>query len=226
MNYEWTRDSKVNVRLESMSDAELVVLCQRGNLQAFNSLVHKWDCGLYRFVRRMLGNAEDARDICQESLLKAYLNIGRLRDPTKFRAWLHHIALNLCRDWHRSAKNRVASQVYEEGQPYEIRIVEARGATQAPDRAAERASLGDVLNGVLARLSLEQRTAILLREYHGFASEEIAQITGVPATTVRTRIFYGLRSVRKMLREQGITSASFEQGAQSGEVHERGDDQR
>ena len=212
MNSEWTRGPDVGSRLESMSDAELVVLSQRGNLQAFNSLVRKWEAGLYRFVRRMMGNADDAQDIVQESLLKAYQNIRRLRDPARFRAWLHHIALNLCRDHYRSARVRTDTRVYEEGTPNEMRVVEASRAAEPTDARAERASIGDLLGHALGQLSLEQRTAILLREYHGFTSEEIAQITGVPAATVRTRIFYGLKAVRRHLREEGITSATLEKG--------------
>jgi RNA polymerase sigma-70 factor (ECF subfamily) len=192
-----------------MTDAELVSLSQQGQLDAFNSLARKWDGNLYRFVRRMLGNEEDARDICQEALVKAFVNIGRLRDPSKFRAWLHHIALNLCRDWYRSSKTRIKPQSYEEGHPEEHRVVEEAGNPNAPDLAAERSGLAEMLRDVLERLSEEQRTAILLREYQGFTSEEIAQITGVPAATVRTRIFYGLRSVRRMLRQRGIDASSF-----------------
>lgn len=192
-----------------MTDAELVSLSQQGQLDAFNSLARKWDASLYRFVRRMLGNEEDARDICQEALVKAFVNIGRLRDPSKFRAWLHHIALNLCRDWYRSSKTRIKPQSYEEGHPEEHRVVQEAGNPSPPDMAAERAGLADMLTDVLERLSEEQRTAILLREYQGFTSEEIAQITGVPAATVRTRIFYGLRSVRRLLRQRGIDASSL-----------------
>jgi RNA polymerase sigma-70 factor (ECF subfamily) len=200
---------RVGVRLDSMTDAELVALSQGGNIEAFNSLARKWNDGLFRFVRRMLGNEEDARDICQEAFTKAFVNISRLREPAKFRAWLHHIALNLCRDLHRSAKSRVKSQSFEEGHPDEYRVVQNAETPAAPDRGAETAGVAEVLTDVLGRLSEEQRTAILLREYQGFTSEEVARITGVPATTVRTRIFYGLKSVRRMLRQRGIDAESL-----------------
>lgn len=190
--------------MSSLSDAELVALTQGGNLQAFNSLAERWDASIYRFARRMLGNHEDARDVCQEALVKAYLNIRRLRDPAKFKAWVHHIALNLCRDRHRSIKSRVVTQAYEEEAPGELEVATAKD-TSAPDQDAHRADLAGVLGRILDQLPAEQRVAILLREYQGFTSREIAEITGVPPGTIRTRIFYGLRTVRKMLRERGIT---------------------
>ncbi|MBU1701121.1 MAG: RNA polymerase sigma factor [Candidatus Eisenbacteria bacterium] len=194
--------------MSPLSDAELVAQSQRGNIEAFNSLAARWNEGLYRFIRRMLGNDEEAQDICQEALVKAYQNIDRLRDPAKFSSWVHHIALNLCRDWHRSSRRKMDPQpYYEEGDHHDLQIVEARGDQISTDHEAERTSLSDVLQSVFVQLPMEQRTAILLREYQGFSSQEIAQITGVPPATVRTRIFYGLKSARKMLLERGITEA-------------------
>jgi RNA polymerase sigma-70 factor (ECF subfamily) len=194
-----------------MTDAELVALSRGGNLQAFNRLANRRNASLYRFVQRVLGDAEEARDICQDALLKAYLNIGRLRDPARFGAWLHHIALNLCRDRFRAGRNRF-EQPYEEGNPGEAQLVAARGVQRAPDREAEQASLARLLNRALGELSGEQRTAIILREYQGFTCEEIAEITGVPPTTVRTRIFYGFRALRKILRRCGLTDADLRGG--------------
>jgi RNA polymerase sigma-70 factor (ECF subfamily) len=188
--------------LSLLSDAELVTLTQSGNLQAFNSLAQKWDASLYRFARRFLGNDEDAREVCQEALVKAYLNINRLRDPAKFKSWVHHIALNLCRDRSRSARVRRETVSYEEAVAAADTV---RNPASDADREAYRTVLAEVLDDVMGRLSDEQRTAILLREYHGFTSEEIGEMTGVPATTVRTRIYYGLKSVRRMLNERGIT---------------------
>jgi len=196
-------------RMNRLTDAELVLLTRQGNTQAFNSLVERWDASLYRFARRLLGDPEDARDVSQEALVKAYLNIRRLRDPEKFKAWVHHIALNLCRDRHRSPRARVATRPLEDDEPAPPGAWPAAPAA-APDRDAHRAGLAGVLGEVLDRLPAEQRVAILLREYQGFTSQEIGEITGVPAATVRTRIYYGLKSVRRMLQERGIDGAGLD----------------
>jgi len=185
-----------------MTDAELVTLSQRGDLRAFNQLAGRSNAALYGFVRRMLGNADDAQDVCQEALIKAYVNIGRLREPEKFGAWLHHIALNLCRDWHRSAKARPAVQSLETVTAGGADAVPAARSLATAEPARERTDLLDDAQRLLERISLEQRTAILLREYQGFTSQEIAEITGVPAATVRTRVFYGLKAIHAMLHEQ------------------------
>ena len=65
--------------LKAMTDAELVALTREGNLNAFNQLAGRWESSLYGFVRRTLGDAEDARDVCQEALVKAFQNIARHR---------------------------------------------------------------------------------------------------------------------------------------------------
>ena len=191
-------------RLESMTDEQLVALTQEGNLQAFNNLTSRWQASIYRFVLRVLGNQEDARDVCQEALLKAYVNIGRLRNGRKFKAWLHHIALNLCRDRFRSATARADIRTFEEEGFDEKRLAAEHALGRSPEAHATQNSLLRVLGDVFHQIPVEQRTALLLREYHGFTSEEIGEITGVPAATVRTRIFYGLRSIRKQLDRRGI----------------------
>lgn len=202
--------------MKSLTDAQLVAMTQEGNMGAFNSLAARWETSLYRFVHRLMGDQEEARDVCQEALLKSYLNIAKLREGEKFKAWVHHIALNLCRDRFRSSRSRAEVRSYEEEGLDERRLALEAAAGTSPRHHAERAGLLAVLEQVFACIPVEQRSAILLREYHGFTTEEISEITGVPAATVRTRIFYGLRAVRKLLRERGIEtpqSASMEGGA-------------
>jgi RNA polymerase sigma-70 factor (ECF subfamily) len=194
-------------RLEILSDEQLVALSQEGDLEAFNSLASRWESSLYGLARRSLGNAEDARDVCQEALVKAYVNIKRLRERSKFKSWVHHIVFNICRDRFRSAQGMAEMRTYEEGGPHEMEVVNVRAHASAPDHHATKAHVRGILGDALRRLPVEQRTCILLREYHGFTSEEIGDITGVPAATVRTRIYYGLRAMRKTLRARGITES-------------------
>lgn len=195
--------------MKAMSDAELVALTQEGNLHAFNHLAGRWESSLYGFVRRTLGNADDARDVCQEALVKAFTNIARLRDGGKFKSWVHYIALNLCRDRFRSPKARAEVVAYEEGGVADAAERPGRPAVAPTDALAERTMLSGVLATVLEELPEEQRSSILLREFQGFTSEEIGEMTGVPAATVRTRIYYGLKTMRRLLEEQGVRVTDF-----------------
>ncbi len=188
--------------METMSDNQLIVLSQEGSRRAFGLLARRQQGPLFRFLKRLLGDEEAARDACQETLLKAFLNVSRLRDPRHFRSWMHQIAVNLCRDRGRSARRDAADPSHAVAVEDGDRL-EARGG---------ETDLSLVLRQVLERLPLDQRTAILLREVQGFNSVEIARITGVPATTVRSRIYYGLRALRGMLPEYGVTGRQFGEG--------------
>jgi RNA polymerase sigma-70 factor (ECF subfamily) len=193
--------------LESRPDEQLVILTQQGDIGAFNRLATRVETSVYRFVLRTLGDREDARDVCQDALLKAYQNIGRLRDGRKFRAWVHHIALNLCRDRFRSPAHRRELRpgtADDDSFGEKARAALEQEDPSAPHLRTERFPLVREIEEALGLLPAEQRVAILLREYHGFTSEEIGEITGVPAATVRTRIFYGLRALRQTLRAHGI----------------------
>ena len=196
-------------RFQGLQDAELVVLAREGHVDAFNCLAGRWEPSIFRFTRRMLGNTEEARDVSQEALVKAYLNLQKLREPARFKAWAHHIALNLCRDRQRSRKHRQPSESYVEGEPGELHVVEGGRSFKSPESDAHQSGLTGLVEEVLASLPVEQRSAILLREYHGFTAEEIGAMTDVPAATVRTRIYYGLRSARRQLKERGVTEAGL-----------------
>lgn len=199
----------MNDRFGILSDTELVSLSQDGDRQAFDQLAARCNGALFRFTRRVVGNDEDARDICQEAMVKAHLNITRLRDPEKFTGWLHHISLNLARDRFRSPRTRVESASLDEDATRARAEEQQKDKGRSPVRDAHEADLVGTIEEVLALLPEEQRTAILLREYQGFTSEEVGEITGVPAATVRTRIFYGLRTLRKRLQERGITGSGL-----------------
>jgi RNA polymerase sigma-70 factor (ECF subfamily) len=191
-----------------MTDAQLVTLAQGGDREAFSLLARRWSRRLHRFLGRVLGNDEEARDTCQEALLRAWINLHRLREPDRFSPWIHRIAVNLCRDRGRSARSRRLREVALA----EVADVEHAAPEATPHEAAERQDLALVLRTLLARLPLEQRTAILLRELEGLTSTEIAEVSGVPAATIRSRIFYGLKSLRAMLPEYGMASQRSDTG--------------
>jgi RNA polymerase sigma-70 factor, ECF subfamily len=188
--------------LDSLTDAQLVALTQAGDLGAFNRLVTRWEKGLYNFARRFLGDREEARDLCQDALLKAYSGIHGLRDGARFRPWAFRIVLNLCRDRLRSRARRGGTIPYDEAKEPGLapRRPVIRGAPGS--HHGDRQDAARMLSAAFRLLSPEQRSAILLREFHGFTTQEIAELTGVPVGTVRTRIFYGLRAVRGILEEE------------------------
>ena len=180
-----------------MSDADLILRFRAGQHQAFNALVWRWQGRLYRFALRYSGDSEEARDLCQQSFIRAYRQLHRLRDPERFSTWLYQIAANLCRDHLRQRVQHVSLDAYEEV-----------GARPHPAlcRAADmdKVELRDLLNRALQTLPEEQRVVVVLKEYEGLKFREIAEVLDAPINTVKSRLYYGLKALRKTFNQWDI----------------------
>jgi RNA polymerase sigma-70 factor (ECF subfamily) len=179
------------------TDNELVARTLGGEIGAFNDLVVRWETPLYRFVVRYLGDTEEARDVCQEAFLKAYTNLDRFRHQAKFSSWLYQIALNQCRTQFRRKKSRPTVSLDDDERLGHLQLVPAD--SEAPDATAMNSQHASELQAALAHLPEDQRTAIILKEYHGLKFREIAEILETPESTVKSRLYHGLESLAKSL---------------------------
>ena len=189
------------------SDEELVTLSQGGDLDSFNQLVLRWERPIYALAYRVIGREEEARDVAQETFLRAFRAIKGFKGQAKFSSWLYRITLNLCRDWIRKERRAPVSQA-----PEGIDIIELAGEA-TPSESIEdlvgRKQLGLAVSKAMALLPEEQRTAIILKEYHGLTFQEIADLLDCPLSTVKTRLYQGLTVVRKQLENAGVDGAAL-----------------
>ncbi len=179
------------------TDNQLVARTLGGDVAAFNDLVVRWEPSLYRFVVRYLGDPEEARDVCQEAFMRAYSNLDRFRGQAKFSSWLYQIALNQCRTQFRRRKTRPTVSLDEDEQQSHLHLVPAGG--DVPETAAIKSQHATTLQAALSGLPEEQRTAIILKEYHGLKFREIAEILETPESTIKSRLYHGLESLAKSL---------------------------
>ena len=179
------------------TDDQLVARTLNGDVGAFNDLVVRWETSLYGFVVRYLGDSEEARDVCQEAFLKAYTNLDRFRGQAKFSSWLYQIALNQCRTQFRRKKSRPTVSLDADEQMGHLQLVPVN--TDAPDSSAIKSQHAGELQAALAALPEDQRTAIILKEYHGLKFREIAEVLETPESTVKSRLYHGLESLAKSL---------------------------
>jgi RNA polymerase sigma-70 factor, ECF subfamily len=185
---------------QMIDDEELVARSRGGDLDSFNQLVLRWERPIYALAYRVIGREEDARDVAQETFLRAFRALGGFKGQAKFSSWLYRITLNLCRDWIRRERRSNLAPV-----PEGVDIVELAGEatpTETIEDLVARKQLGEAVAKAMALLPDEQRTAIILKEYHGLTFQEIADLMKCPLSTVKTRVYQGLSTLRKQLGEQ------------------------
>ena len=183
------------------TDEELVARAQGGDIDSFNQLIVRWERPIYALAYRVIGKEEDARDVCQDAFLRAYRALPGFKGQAKFSSWLYRIALNLCRDWIRRQRRAPVVQLPEDTEVTELAA--ARGPVESIEDLVARRELSVIVEEAMSELSEEQRTAIILKEYHGMTFQEIADMQGCPLSTVKTRLYQGLSLLRRRLEQQG-----------------------
>jgi RNA polymerase sigma-70 factor (ECF subfamily) len=194
--------------LMTLTDEELVARAKAGDLDSFNQLVSRWERPIYALAYRTLGREEDARDVVQEAFLRAYRGLKGFKGEAKFSSWLYRITLNLCRDWSRRERRAPIVQVPEGTDPVELADEQVQTTESVEDLVARR-EMSEAVAKAMAELPEEQRTAILLKEYHGLTFQEIAGMLDCPLSTVKTRLYQGLSVLRRRLERRQAEEASL-----------------
>jgi RNA polymerase sigma-70 factor (ECF subfamily) len=167
----------------SDADARLVARIRAGDDDAFETLVGQYQAPLFRYLRGFVGDAELARDLVQETFLRAYKSLGSLEDPGLLRSWLYRIAHNQACSVLR--RRRLISW---------LPLLPAhRSGGPAPDRSAIEAAR---VEEALGRVPRDQRAPLLLHLVGGFSYAEIARLLNVTEGTVRMRISRGRAAFR------------------------------
>ncbi len=186
------------------SDEELVARSRGGDLDSFNQLVLRWERPIYALAYRVVGREEEARDIAQETFLRAFRALKGFKGQAKFSSWLYRITLNLCRDWMRRERRTPIAQT-----PEGVDLVELAGEAtpwESIEDLVSRKELGRAVAKAMSVLPEEQRTAIILKEYQGLTFQEIADLLDCPLSTVKTRLYQGLTVLRRQLEQAGVES--------------------
>lgn len=179
------------------SDEYLLELALQGDGTCFGELSQRWQNKIYGFIYRYVGNREEARDLTQDTFAKAYQHLDRLSDPSRFSSWLYKIALNECRMRFRRRRHVTAV-------PLEDYVLQERDVSEAasPEEALAAGETTRILKEVFGHLPEEQRTVILMKEYQGLKFQEISEILDVPLSTVKSRMYLGLKTLRKMMEQR------------------------
>lgn len=182
-------------------DQKLVERAQRGDKQAFDLLVSKYQRKLARLLSRFIRDAAEVEDVTQEAFIKAYRALPTFRGDSAFYTWLYRIGINTAKNYLVAMGRRAPTSTdvdTEEAESFE-------GGDQlrdlnTPENELMSRQVADNVNQTLAELPEELRTAITLREIEGLSYEDIANIMNCPIGTVRSRIFRAREAIAVKLR--------------------------
>jgi RNA polymerase sigma-70 factor (ECF subfamily) len=186
-------------------DDDLIREAQRGEREAFDALVRRYDHAVLRLALHMLGNEQDAQDIHQEAFLKAYRHLGNFRFECSFYTWLYRIVTNLCLDQLRRRKSRredPATILDSHGDEMDLlsNVSDTRSMAN-PARELDRKHMGQCISQALDKLTPRERTVFELKHYQGLKLRTIGEMLSTTEETAKNTLFRATRKLRANLAE-------------------------
>ncbi len=182
-----------------MTDSEKLWLARsrEGDVESFEKLIERYQKTAYNVALRVMHNEEDAKDVTQDALIKAYKSIQSFRGDSGFSTWLYRIVVNTCKDELRKRRGNVVSLDHGRQTDSGFEAIELSDETFAPEVVLESLNVRQTINAAIRALPEQNRTAVVLRDVQGYSYEDIGSLLGCPVGTVKSRINRG----RQLLRE-------------------------
>ena len=202
MGIFFRNSAKEKVYDESLpEDTVLAFRAADGDEEAFETLVRKYEKLVCSCIYQTVSNTEDTLDIAQETFLKVYRNIASFKGESSFSSWLYRVAKNCALDFLRKKKPASMSldSTDEEGATIDVADTDAKND---PEKNALKKEALEILYSAMEKLSDEHRRMITLRDINGNTYEEIAEILGLEAGTVKSRLFRAREALRKILLKE------------------------
>jgi RNA polymerase sigma-70 factor, ECF subfamily len=183
-----------------VDDHSLVQACRAGHTEAFGTLVRRHQDRLYPTILRLIGSAEDAEDVLQDSFVRAFEKLDQFHGESSFYTWIYRIAVNLALSGHRrrrirsSHRPQLGSRVAAGEDPPD------ESPEADPTLPVERAERERLVEAALDKLCPEHRAVVILKDFDGHRYEEISEILQVPVGTVRSRLHRARCELRDRLR--------------------------
>lgn len=191
----------------------LINRAREGDSVAQGKLMQVWYKRIYNFSYKFFYDHDLAMEAAQKTFISMHRNITYLQDPGRFRSWLYTIAVNNCREELRKKKKdkSVSLQALKHGDDERSQNWEAaQERNENPEKALGQVELSDLLQGCLMQLSDEQREVVIMKEYEGLKFREIAEALNISENTVKSRMYYGLEALKRMLERKKINKETFD----------------
>jgi RNA polymerase sigma factor (sigma-70 family) len=190
----------------------LIAQAREGDRHAQGKLVQVWYKRIYNFSYKFFYDHDLAMEVSQRTFISMHRNIGYLQDAARFRSWLYTIAVNYCREELRKKRNArsISLNDMRPGEQEDSYRWEASGERREnPERTLRLNELSDILHDCLMALSEEQREVVIMKEYEGLKFREIAEALNISENTVKSRMYYGLEAMKRILERKNITKETI-----------------
>lgn len=189
--------------LRPRAEAEFIERLKRGEAAAFEELVAERSGEIYGLLFRLTENSEEARDLTQETFLRAFQSIGRFRGEADLRTWIYRIAINQARNrwrwWRRRRRDSTVSLESTHGPADQTVLSTLAESSDNPEQQTLAHEREMALRLALQRVGGAYRETVILRDIEGFTYEEIATTLGINVGTVKSRLARGRQELRKKL---------------------------
>lgn len=176
------------------NDAQLVAACLTGNLQAYETIVDRYQKQIFNVALRMVHNRWDAEDITQSVFVKVYEHLECFNPRYKFFSWIYRMAIN-------ESINFVKQKRHAETlQP------DAISTDKTPEENYREQNLREQLLDAMMKLDIDYRAILILKHFEGFSYGEIGYIFEVPEKTVKSRLFTARQNLREILIKEGVVT--------------------
>ena len=193
--------------ISANADRVLVERAKGGDLDAFRSLVEKYQARAHSIAMGVISNRDDAEDIVQDAFLKAYRNLASFRGQSSFYTWFYRIVFNLAIDLSRKRYRRSESSLGDDGTLDALNLHSSEdsgnllGSVPTPDQVLNRNDIAAGIRKAIEGLSAEHRAVIVLREIEGLSYTEISEVVGCSKGTVMSRLHHARKRLQRSLAD-------------------------
>ena len=178
-----------------------IIECQKGNHQAFERLVRRYQQRSNNVAYQMLGNWEDAKEVAQDAFIKVYQAINSFDVSRTFSTWLYRIVLNLARDNARRNKRRRASPLAEN---------ELSDQIEAAAEESQRKETIELVDDAIRALPADLKEILVLRHFGEMPFSRISHLTGIPESTVKSRMQKAMKQLHTEMTKRGVIEGDVE----------------
>ncbi|MEC7882026.1 MAG: sigma-70 family RNA polymerase sigma factor [Verrucomicrobiota bacterium] len=190
------------VPMPEWNEKEVVKRAQKGDMEACDELIQKYQERIYSTIYHMISNHEDASDLAQITFIKAIRKINNFKGQSSFFTWLYRIAVNNTINFIRTKRKRVILSINQMDEEFD-RGEELLGlvSKETPQREINRLELQGILNAAMLKLSANHRLVVTLHDVQGMPHEQIGEIMDCNTNTVRTRLHYARKQLQAYLSD-------------------------